>query len=540
MSEATQLQHKSKFELIFTYFIAILCIISFGFITVMSLIQTSVIDPEKYNSEHILFKLDYFYLNLIVLLLFSIIIFNLNKLYNLFARINIKFMYAGMTIYTVTIGLIWVFSVLQIPGADSANIFETATEVIKNDFSSLKNGTEFYNASYYNNISYYNFYPFQLGFVLISELVYRIFGTDNSIPLQILNVICVTVAYCGIARISKIVFKRKSIEFFTIILLIGCLQPIIFCTFPYGNIIGMCFSIWATYFLIKYIQTNKWFFIIPTILLTIIAVTAKYNNMIYLVAFSVILVIHTIRDKKMKSIAFALLLCFTVILSNNLVIMSYEKRANVKIEEGVSQILYLDMGLNESYMAPGWYGGKFMGYYKNSNCNIEVAEALAKQDISQRINKFKSDPIYTFKFFSQKILSQWNEPTYECVWVSKTKKHLKEPNALVNSVYEGNTGECLEMYFNQYMQLLFLLFTAGIICLIVRKKLRIETILLPLILMGAFGYHLLFEGKSQYLAVYIILLIPTASFAIHTIFYKSYDKINNIILKLKTAHETKE
>jgi len=38
-------------------------------------------------------------------------------------------------------------------------------------------------------------------------------------------------------------------------------------------------------------------------------------------------------------------------------------------------------------------------------------------------------------------------------------------------------------------------------------------ILLPLVLLGAFGYHLLFEGKSQYILTYIILMIPYAAWA---------------------------
>ena len=29
-------------------------------------------------------------------------------------------------------------------------------------------------------------------------------------------------------------------------------------------------------------------------------------------------------------------------------------------------------------------------------------------------------------FFSKKIISQWNEPTYESIWVSKVKSHTNE------------------------------------------------------------------------------------------------------------------
>jgi len=530
------LEKTSKFETIVTGVFAVLTFIAFGFIAIMSLIQTCVFDVEYYEVEKILFNFDNIALNLIAILVFGGILLYLNKVYDFFSKINMKFMYAGLFVYVTALGLFWIFSVWQIPGADSANIFETATEVIKGDYSSLRNGEDFYFSEYYNNISYYNYYPFQLGFVFISEIIYRIFGTENSMPLQFINVICMALSYCCIARITKVIFKRKSVEFFSMILLLGCFQPILFCSFPYGNIIGMTCCIWATYFLIRYFQTEKYIYIIPCGVLLAIGVLAKYNNLIYVAAFAIMLIIHTVSKKKLQSIAVALILCIVSVSASNLVIMSYEKRANVKFESGVSQLLYLGMGLNDTSLTPGWYSGTYMGYYKDNNCNSEIANALAKEDIKMKLEKFTSDGLYTYDFFSKKILSQWNEPTYASIWVSKTKDHIKEPTAFVNSVYDGYTGKFLGFYFNQYMQIVFLLFGVGLIYLLIKKKTNILNIILPLVLLGAFGYHLLFEAKSQYSLVYIILLIPIASYAIQVTLVDNAEKIFNTVSKLKTAH----
>lgn len=533
------LKKRSKVETITSNILAVLAFIAFGFIAVMSIIQTCVFDPANYNSEVILFNFDLIPINIVVFLLFGVIVYKANKSYDFFAKVNMKFMYGGMFVYVLALGLLWIFSVWQIPGADSANIFETATEVIKGDYSSLHDGGESYFSSYYNEISYYNFYPFQLGFVFICEIIYRIFGTETSMPVQVINVICTALAYCGIARITKAVFKKKSIEFFSIILLLTCIQPILFCSFPYGNIIGMCFSIWASYFLIRYMQSVNYLLLIPCTILLTIAVLAKYNNLIYVVAFAIVLLIHTISKRKIQSVAFALLLCIITVSANNLVIMSYENRADVDLKDGVPQIMYLGMGLNESYMAPGWYSGKFMGYYRDFNCDSELTTYKVQEDISSSLNKFSEDPGFAVEFFTNKIISQWHEPTYESIWVSKSKSHLKEIPAYVESIYNGNTGQVLDVYFNQYTQIVFLFFAIGLIYLLVRKKANAETILLPLVLLGAFGYHLLFEAKSQYALTYIILLIPTASFGIKALIIDNADKFKQFISKLKTLHTTK-
>ena len=86
------------------------------------------------------------------------------------------------------------------------------------------------------------------------------------------------------------------------------------------------------------------------------------------------------------------------------------------------------------------------------------------------------------------------------------------------------------------MQILYLLFAAGIYMMFINKKTNIETILLPLVGLGGFGYHLLFEGKSQYVLTYIPLLIPVAAYALNTILDAS-DKIKKVIAKINKKVE---
>ncbi len=495
---------QSKIELAVVNIICLLIFMAFGYIAIMSFFQTSVFDPADFYNEKVIFEADNIFLNVLFTVIFIAILFWLRRFCDFFAKVNIKLIEAALAVWTVILGLVWVFSVTSMPAADSLNIFEAATKAAKNDFSPLFNNTDFYQADYF---TYFNFYPFQLGFVLFSEIIYRIFGTDSSIPVQILNVLFLASAYFALAKITRLLFKKRSIEFIAIILLAACLQPIMMCTFVYGNVIGMSLGIWASFFLIKYFKTNRYVWLIPSGLLLTLSIVVKYNCLIFLAAFVIMLILHTIRDKKWQSLAFALAVCVTCMGVTPLIIKSYEARANTKIESGVSQTMYLDLGMQESGMAPGWYTTTAIEDYEQGNYDTEAGNKIAGEHISQRTNAFKTNLNYAFEFYSKKILSQWNEP----------------------GIYDGSTGQLLHLHFNFYMQIVFLLFALGIYMLFIRRKSGVETVLLPLVVLGAFGYHVLFEAKSQYSATYIPLLLPTAAFALDTILFSDYSKIKQLI-----------
>ena len=534
---ARTLKWQESFEKIIVNIISVLVFVAFGFVAIMSVFQTSVIDPEKYVNEHILFQPDNLLINLPLTALFFMAVMAMANKYDFFKKVNMTFMEMGLAAFVMFIGLVWVLKVQSVPAADSANIFYSATGAVKNDFTNLRSNAQFYNHAYYQDNSYFMFYPFQLGFVFICELIYRLFGTESALPLEIINVICVTAAYLGIAKISKQLFKRRSVEFITILLLMGCLQPVLFTTFAYGNIMGMAFAVWACYFLIRYLQGEKWTLLIPSGVLLVLSTLAKYNNMIYLVAFVIVLILHAIRQKKWQSLAFILAICICTVGASKLIIMSYENRSGQKYTSGVSQTLYLDIGLQESYMAPGWYTNIGMKTFMESGFDSDKANAKAKQDIDTRVKALTSNLNYGADFFSKKILSQWNEPTYESIWVSKVKSHYNgDPDSVVKSVYDGGMGKVLDFYFNIYMQALFLLFAGGMLVLLAKGRMNSATVLLPLVLLGAFGYHLLFEGKSQYILTYIILMIPTAAWAAVTLIESKI----NLLSKTKEDNHDKE
>ena len=532
------LRGEERVERIVVNVISVLVFIAFGFVALMSLMQTSVIDPEKYINEHILYEADNLVINIPLMILIFMAVLITRQKFDFFKRVDLIFMEVGLVGYVLILGVFWIVRVQCVPAADSANIFYAAAGAAKGDYTAMQSNSLFYNHDYYGNNSYFMFYPFQLGFVFICEMLYRIFGTDTAIPLEIANVVCVAMSYLAIAKITRILFDRRSIEFVSIVLLLGCFQPILFTAFPYGNVMGMCFALWASYWLIKYMKGSKWTALIPSGVFLVLATLAKYNNMIYLVAFVIVLLLHTIKEKKWQSIAFILAICICSVGASKLIIASYESRSGQKFTSGVSQTLYLEVGMQESYMAPGWYTSIGMRTFMDNGFDRKLANAAAKENISGRLDEFKADIDYATEFFSNKILSQWNEPSYESIWVSKVKSHYNgEVEGFVESVYDKGLSKVLSFWFNLYMQLLFVLFAAGVLMMIAKGRMDMKTVLLPLVLLGGFWYHLLFEGKSQYVLTYIILMIPTASWAAMTLIESKRNPLRAIAASPSAAVE---
>lgn len=545
---APNLKKRNLVELICSYGVTILSFIFFGYVAIMSVFQTSVIDPANFGGEHILYEKDDLAMNFFLLGAFFLVIFGLRRYANAFLKISDTILMAGLAIYTVTLGFIWIFMVESIPAADSGTVTQTAMEVAKGNYNSFITS----NNDFYNNVSYYQLYPFQLGYVFICEIFYRIFGTDSSMIMQVVNVLALTALYMAIIKISKMIFNSKAVTFITIFMLAGCVQAIFFTTFVYGNLIGIASAMWGCYFVIKFMQSekkNRYLLFIPASLLMALSIIAKYNNMIWLVAVSIGLIIYVIRSKKWLYLVSVAFVCLIAVGSFNLIIYSYESRSGVKLGDGVSQTLYLDAGLNESGMAPGWYNDLSKSNYLTANCDTEEANKIAKEDIELRKAKFKSDPAYTRDFFSKKVLSQWNEPSYESLWVSQVKAHTFgeiEDGSLLQSIYTGGWSKFFYDYFDFFQMISFILFAVGMAALI-KKKIGAEAIMIVSGLIGGFLYHLLFEAKSQYVLTYFIIMLLFASYGLYFILKprtfggdESSEKktvgkyITNIIMKIES------
>lgn len=490
--------------------IFIILLIVFALLTSISFLSTTHLSNIDLSKELVNYIQDNFFANIVITALFLCAVIALGRYTSILKKINIRIATAVLLIFTTVMSLWWIMSVTSVPSADSGIIIDAAKSIALGDYTPFKSSY-----AYYNNWSYFLYYPFQLGYVFLCEIIFNIFGTKNWFVLQLLNIVGLNVAFAGLVKLTHMMFKNKAITVMTIFALGGCFQAIFFTTFSYGNLLGLGAGIWSVVFVALYMEKDNKLFIIPSAIFLSLSIILKYNNMIFLLAIAFILILHTIKQRKTYSLIALLLVCVVGIGGSKAIIYSYEVRSGVDLSGGVSQLLYLSMGLNTSDRAPGWYNGEAMEMYRDSGLDITKAEDTAKKRITQRLDYFVKSPAFAGNFIYEKLVSQWNEPTFESVWISEVKTHYKPIGELGTFIYSDTGKNIYDNYFNCYQQIIFLGFTVCMFCLLKSKNKNLIIIILPLVILGGLMYHMLFEAKSQYILTYFIMMIPFASYGIY-------------------------
>lgn len=517
------LTKQNRFTEVCSMIIVVMIALIFVVLSVASIMQTCRIDQANLYSEIVNFDNDVIIANLGLILLSALaFIVMLRQRFSLSA-LNTRFIIYIMLGVTTVVSLLWIALVRSIASGDAMFLLNTARDAAMDRYGSFYKSYD-----YYGNYSYYLYYPFQLGYVFFAEVLYRIFGTGSSdILFQIPNVIALDFIYVGVVMITRRIFDRKAVTNMTAIALTVCLQPMFMTTFTYGILIGLAFSIWSVYFTIRYMQENKLLYAGIAALLISVSVLIKYNNMIVLAAICIALILHTIGTKRFLALAAAAVMVVGAVGLQKLVIFSYSQRSGVRLNTQVSQVLFAYMGISDSKMAPGWYNGLSMMTLRDAaltsenrqldSSAVKAANETAWKGIGDRL-KYLSENGELVEFYKKKLFSQFNEPSFESVWISQVRKHDipegEELPSLVTSVYTGGFSKILDRWFNYDVMMIYIGFTAGMIFLILRRKANPASIILPLTVLGAVLYHMLFEAKSQYILPYFIMLIPFAMFGL--------------------------
>jgi hypothetical protein len=193
------------------------------------------------------------------------------------------------------------------------------------------------------------------------------------------------------------------------------------------------------------------------------------------------------------------------------------------------------MGMQESARAPGWYNGFSYSPYVNNNCDPIATTEVAKQAIKESLEKFKADPMYAAEFYTEKFVSQWNEPTYQGFWISRILQEGKERPEIVTSLYYGDLHYVAVDFMNIYQ---FIIVFGAVFFFALQRKLSSEQLFLALIVFGGFLFHMLWEAKAQYIMTYFTMIVPYGAVGIYNIIEllrKNHDRIKQKLLAKKTT-----
>ncbi len=349
----------------------------------------------------------------------------------------------------------------------------------------------------------------QIGLTIIEYYFSLIFGDFNTTVFHIANCIGLTLFYKKLVDIMDLWNTSKVSQIITLIYGIVFFPLLGYSTFAYGTIIGIALALVAFYWEYRYLAEGKiWKLIISTLAFAV-GYQVKSNILIVMIAMVIYAIAMSIKHKEIikRAIVYILLLAVVFMAFNKLALKIIYEKTGYTLDQGSSAWSFIAMGFQESGFAPGWYNAYNMTSYLDNNCNTEKQAAAAKENLADRMNVFKSDKHYAYQFFSQKIASMWNEPSYESIWITQTREHNQELPWL-NKLLSASSYTALNKMLN-FLQL-WILVGCILWLLLEDKKLFLERSFFVVCFVGGFLFHLMWEAKSQYSLNYIMMMLPIA------------------------------
>lgn len=309
----------------------------FAYLCVYGSIFTSTIAEKHYTVETIVQVQDQPLFSLLGLLVACGILW-------LFSKVEGKIPLRAMVIFSLAwaalLGTLWVLAVRTEPRADAAEIVDAARQAMSRNYTELK-----------RKDGYMNRHPYQLGFMAFSQLLQTIFGPKNYLALQLVNVAFLTLAYGGTLRLLWLMTKKARTVRYGALLLLLCLQPILYVTFLYGNMASIACTLWAMCFLCRLARDGGAWRLIPAGLLCGLSVMMKPNGWIPVIAMLIVTGLWFLSEKKWKLLPLLLLLAAGPLISTQTVKSIYSAASGADLSKGVPMTAYLAMGLQESNRA---------------------------------------------------------------------------------------------------------------------------------------------------------------------------------------------
>lgn len=488
-----------KLLLVFKRIVSLLLLLIMFFLLIKSFISTASVKNLSNIGGHgevVFYSKDNIFLNSMLLL---IGVGGLYLIRPLLLKIRLKHLALFTSLFTFVIGIIWILGVQMGVSADSGIIVNHAYEFAIGNYGGLED-------------VYYQHYPFQLGFTLFCQVFFSLLSLNNkAIFFEIVNLICIIFTYLALIIFCKICFKNEMYAKYSSIFCMFCMQSILFSCFVYGIIPALMLSSWSILLYFLYKKTNKLYFLPVSAFLLGIAVLLKYNSMITLIAMIIISFIYILKSKDIKYCGFIIIaLLFTMGLKST-VICWYENKGNIDFSNSEPLAGWLAMGLQESKSAPGWWNSYNYDNFEISGRDQEIAKENAYKNISLSLTKFNEDRIYFLNFFKNKVLSQWNEPTFESLWFGTTRDSYIERKGIFKEAYINIDDNFFYYYMNFYQQFVYVFVFVFLIYDIKNTNTNMESMVFVLTIIGGFFYHLFFEAKSQFIFPYFILMIPLAA-----------------------------
>ena len=384
----------------------------------------------------------------------------------------------------------WVTTSHIMPDSDQLQVYYDAVAFRSGDYGDM--------------LGYLEMYPQQYGMIFFYEGLLGIW--ENYRLLQYLNIPFILMILFLSYLIADEIFHNPVVDFYCLAG-ISCFAPLgYYVNFVYGDVCSAAMCLAAMWGLLRWIGRGGRRYACLAVLSMSIGVLVRKNMLIFILAACIALAVYALRHLKWQALLLALLLAVIPLGSIQAVEMVYEKRSGIEIGDGIPAIMWVAMGMQQSWGGAGVYNGYNNSVFRGeAGSDPEAASRIAKEYIRGRVQEFKQDGNMAYEFYRFKLLEQWNEGSFSCLFM--TKHFDAAPGIVVQDAYAGKLQQLFLRYMNRYIFVMYLgvfLFAAGSLF----KKVDIMKCLPMIGVIGGVLFSLLWEAKGRYVLPYVVLLFP--------------------------------
>ena len=397
------------------------------------------------------------------------------------------------------LGLFYVCKNPYYPVGDQINTTAFAAYCREGNFSMLSPG------------GYVGMYQQQKGLGILYEILFALFGNFNYRPAKILHVVWWILTILAGYGFLKLNTDRPVFRMLYCVMMLGCFPFLFYLPYIYGDVLSISFGTILFYGVASYEHSGQKRYIALASFAAGLAVLARKNTWIILIAVVVYALLSSLKKRKLKYLLAGTAILLTAALSVKAVDVVYEVRSGYPSGVGIPSILWVAMGLQETEGRAGVYNRYQQTTFADCDFQQESATQQGKIYIRERLEEFSQNQGKAFSFFKNKLKGQWIEPMYAALETTESFEEGTVLSPALESLYYGALGRIIWNLTNYYQSILYL---AGLMALVMLgilwwKKKDVPTSLwLPWIaVFGGFLFSIMWEAKSRYVFPYCVFMI---------------------------------
>lgn len=506
----SKIQNRSRLQLFCNAIVCALMILILGWLFYLSVFGSSMFNAYI-SDETTVYLTDYPFLHISAILL----IFLSGYLLFLHPQTTARILTVIQNAHILLIVHILVTVLMLIA------IFICRYQPVSDQFNCLYSAMYFLEGNYFSweTAGYLYIYPSLNGLTLLCVPFIALFGAEGgAIAFQVFNLVMLLMASYSLYRFCKAVgFNSTTVS----ILFILYLPMTFYCFFVYGNTASLSLSILSLWKIADYLKEKH----IRDAVCSAAALTAacllKETAIIPLIAILIVLAASAMIQKQPKLLLLLPVYLIFLYCGSLAVNLTMEGITHEEVSPGLKYYGRLTMGISEGERADGWYNSYTINLLKDCEYDLDLYAAKSEDAFWQHARDFWSNPSYFVPFLARKTASQWNNPTFQSLWIQQQMLRRNPPYG----GFEARTPEflCLDgstanMIFYFIFNLLQSIILFGSLCFFLfdAKKTSLTSLLPAVTFIGGFLFLFFWEAKAQYTILFFVLLFPYTISGIHS------------------------